>query len=120
MPSILVADDNRNVRDLITGFFKQRADLCITEAVDGLDAIEKARNLRPDLIILDLSMPGMSGLDAARVLRPMMDKRPIILFTAYASVVSPSTLAAAGINALFSKAEIAELVEHVERLLQSV
>ena len=49
------------------------------EAVDGVDAIEKAKELRPDLIILDLAMPRMNGAAAASVLKRMMPKVPIIL-----------------------------------------
>jgi CheY-like chemotaxis protein len=53
------------------------------EAHDGQDAIEKAQRLLPDLIILDLSMPVMNGLDAARVLKDRMPSVPIIMFTLY-------------------------------------
>ncbi|MGH9642552.1 MAG: response regulator [Terriglobales bacterium] len=50
---------------------------------DGHDAIEKAQRLHPDLIILDLSMPVMNGLDTARALRDPVPSVPIILFTLY-------------------------------------
>jgi two-component system response regulator NreC len=53
----------------------------VTEAHDGRDSIEKALRLRPDLIVLDLSMPVMNGLDAARELKHRMPSVPIILFT---------------------------------------
>jgi DNA-binding NarL/FixJ family response regulator len=89
------------------------------EAIDGVDAIEKTRNLKPDLIILDLSMPRMNGLETARVLKSGVSQVPIILFTNYANEIRPSDSAAAGVNAVCSKAEnIVELMKPIERLLQ--
>lgn len=82
---IVVADDNAAVRRALRRILELEGDWKVDgEAVDGRDAIEKAKKLRPDLIVLDVSMPVMSGLDAARVLRHIMPAvPPDPLFTSY-------------------------------------
>jgi DNA-binding NarL/FixJ family response regulator len=53
------------------------------EAVDGYDAIQKAKDLNPDLIILDFSMPKMNGIEAARVLKKILPQTPIVMLTSH-------------------------------------
>ena len=82
MIRVLVADDQALVR----GGFRLILDLqqdieVVGEASDGREAIEMARQLRPGLIILDLSMPGMNGFEAARVLRRISPGVPLLMFT---------------------------------------
>jgi len=75
---ILIAEDSETIRTLIRAFIENRAGFEVCgEAVDGVDAIEKAKELKPDLIILDLAMPRMNGA-AATVLKRMMPDIPII------------------------------------------
>jgi DNA-binding NarL/FixJ family response regulator len=119
---ILIVDDDPNIRRRVREFFETetRYDVC-GEAVDGTDAIEKARILNPDLIILDMSMPRMNGLDAARILNQMMSDVPIILFTMHASALLLSEVQAAGIRSIVSKADgLGGLATEVESLLESV
>ena len=72
---ILIADDSKTIRTLIRAFIENRAGFEVCgEAVDGADAIEKAKELKPDLIILDLAMPRMNGAAAASVLKRRMPK----------------------------------------------
>jgi PleD family two-component response regulator len=80
--TVLVADDNPTIRKMLCRMFEKEEhyDLC-AEAEDGKQAIELALQHRPDLIILDLSMPVMNGLEAAHELKKLMPKVPIILFT---------------------------------------
>ena len=67
---ILLVDDNETVRRGLRSFLAPRADwLLCGEAVDGFEAVEKARTLRPDVILMDISMPRMNGLDATRIIR---------------------------------------------------
>jgi CheY-like chemotaxis protein len=87
------------------------------EAVDGFDVIEKSRRLTPDLIILDLAMPRMNGMETARQLRAMMVRVPVILFTLFADVVSAQDALAAGISAVVSKTDLPALNHQIERLL---
>jgi YesN/AraC family two-component response regulator len=65
-PSLIV-DDNTHVRRAVCELFKREEDFTVCgEAANGREAIAKALELHPDLIVLDLSMPVMNGLDAAR------------------------------------------------------
>lgn len=85
------------------GFEERNGFLICGEAVDGMDAIEKARQLKPDLIILDFSMPVMNGLQAAAVLSREMPGVPLILFTMHTAVVTASEARSAGISAIVPK-----------------
>src|ERR1700721_1091594 len=79
---VLVADDNAVVCSFVRQLFESQPDFEISgEAENGRDAVEKAKSLKPDLIILDLSMPVMTGLDAAPLLRKLLPDTPILLFT---------------------------------------
>ena len=78
---ILVVDDNESVRKALYRLLTVEDCVVCGEAVDGLDAIEAARRLKPDLIIMDLSMPGMSGMDAAREIRREFQTMSIMLMT---------------------------------------
>jgi DNA-binding NarL/FixJ family response regulator len=118
--SILIVDDSPQIRRLVRTYFDRRTDFQICgEAVDGLDAIEKATELHPDLIILDESMPRMDGLKAARILHSMAIAAPIILFTLHAETISPEDASEAGIASIVSKTDgISELGGQVDSLLR--
>src|SRR5690349_1374095 len=71
--TILIVDDNAHIRLALCELFKREADLEVCgEAGNGKEAIAKALELHPDLIVLDLSMPVMNGLDAARELKRLI------------------------------------------------
>jgi DNA-binding NarL/FixJ family response regulator len=91
------------------------------EAEDGRDAIEKAENLKPDLIILDLSMPVMNGLDAAPLLRKVLPNTRIIMFTVQEGREIERLARAAGANSVVSKYQAAsELIRQAQVLLASI
>ena len=70
---MLIVDDNAFIRQSLCELFKREADFEVCgEAENGKNAIEKARELHPDLIVLDLSMPIMNGFAAARVLKRLL------------------------------------------------
>ncbi len=88
------------------------------EAANGQEAIERAQEFHPDLIILDLSMPVMNGLDAAKVLKTLMPAVPLIIFSEYSDVFSDEEARAAGVSALVSKSEhMSVLLEKARALL---
>ena len=78
---ILVVDDNESIRKTLSRLLTVEDCVVCGEAVDGADAIEAARRLTPDLILMDLSMPGMSGMDAAREIRKALPTLSIMLLT---------------------------------------
>ena len=118
---ILIADDSKTIRTLIRAFIENRAGFEVCgEAVDGADAIEKAKDLKPDLIILDLAMPRMNGAAAASVLKRRMPKIPIILFTMYDELMSETFSSVVQVDLVLSKPNgLHEMVTHVQDLLGS-
>jgi CheY-like chemotaxis protein len=112
MPNcVLIVDDNPTVRTHIrTQLEASGLEVC-GEAIDGLDAVEKAPLLKPDLIILDLSMPRMNGIEAARLLSKLCPDAPIILYTLHASVIRAERSLPEGITEVVAKNE--DLMERV-------
>jgi CheY-like chemotaxis protein len=115
---ILLADDNEAVRRAMHACLSQQ-DFDVWEAVDGEDAIEQARILKSDLVLLDVAMPRTNGIVAASVLREMMPSVRIVLFTMYSEAVArafpPKTLAA---DAVVSKSDgMGKLSDCIQRLL---
>jgi two-component system chemotaxis response regulator CheB len=83
MAKVLIADDNRFFRELLCQMFNGEPDFEVCgEAENGKEAVEKALRLDPDVVILDLVMPVMNGIDAARVLRLIMPRLPLIMDSA--------------------------------------
>ena len=79
---ILIADDNDMVRRGVIRLLSDEPDWTVCgEARDGLEAIQKARELLPDVILLDISMPGISGLDVARRLRLELPNAKILVIS---------------------------------------
>jgi DNA-binding NarL/FixJ family response regulator len=118
--NILIVDDSPEIRKLVRLYFHRETHFQICgEAVDGLDAIEKASELHPDLIILDESMPRMDGLHAARILHSTNRDVPIILFTLHADTISSSEACAAGVALVVSKMRgMSVLAKQVDSLLK--
>ncbi len=84
---ILVIDDGDWVRNIIGLFLEHAGFEVCGEAADGVEAIEQAKKLKPDLIVLDLVMPRMNGAEAASVLSQTMPDVPIVLLTLYQNVL---------------------------------
>jgi len=91
--------------------------LVVREAFDGLDAIEKAKKSKPDLILLDLAMPRLNGAEAATVLKNDMPETPVILFTMNADLHADTVCAAIGIDFISKVDGIPKLLERVDALL---
>src|ERR1700693_5816391 len=119
---VLLADDNAVVRSFVRQLFESQPDVEISgEAENGRDAVEKAKSLKPDLIILDLSMPIMTGLDAAPLLRKLLPDTRIILFTVQEGCEVERLARAAGIHAVVSKNQaVSKLIFQAQALLASI
>jgi DNA-binding NarL/FixJ family response regulator len=118
---ILLVDDSDTCRRVTRLFLESQPDLEVCgEAVDGVDAIEKAKELKPDLILLDLAMPRMNGMEAASVLKSMMPRVPIVMFTLYKESLGTSLTSKIGIDAVLSKPDGGwKLVDCVRSLLKA-
>src|SRR6202790_3259510 len=81
---VLIVDDHEAIRRELRRLFQSQPEFTVCgEAVDGVDAISKAQQLSPDLIILDFAMPEMNGLEAAIAIRYMMPDTALFLLTPY-------------------------------------
>lgn len=78
MTAILIAEDDADIRDLVA-FKLEQANFNVLPVGDGLAALEAAREHHPSLAVLDVSMPGMSGLDVCRLLRADPGTRDILV-----------------------------------------
>jgi two-component system, chemotaxis family, protein-glutamate methylesterase/glutaminase len=118
---IMVVDDNPAIRRALKNIleFTPEWEVC-GEAADGRDGIEKAKMLSPDLIVMDLSMPVMNGLEAARILHEIMPSVPLILCSLHTDRVLQREATAAGITTVFSKAEnMQTLISKARELLHT-
>ncbi len=117
--TILVVDDEPDVVDLI-GFNLRTHDYEVLSAHDGLDALNKARRLLPDLIVLDVMMEGMDGLTVCEILRaqPSTKNIPVIILTAAVGEMARLNSVAAGAADFLSKPfSPSDLVRRVDHLL---
>lgn len=77
---VLLIDDSKNVvRELRSLLSLNPGWLVCGEAINGVEAVEKARSLRPDLILMDISMPQMNGIEATRIIRRQVPESAVIL-----------------------------------------
>jgi CheY-like chemotaxis protein len=119
MKKVLVADDKATSRELIRTVL-ETAGYTISEASDGIEALRYAREIAPDLIILDLHMPGVDGFGVVKELRGdgRFAATPIMALTASAMQGDRERAMAAGFDSYVSKPiPLATLREEVERLL---
>jgi len=104
--SVLIADDNTFVRQRLGELFSGEPDFEVcAEADNGRNAIQAAQESHPNLILLDLAMPVMSGLDVARALKRLMPDVPIVMFSAYADSFTEKEARSTGASILVSKFE---------------
>ncbi|MHB8412268.1 MAG: response regulator [Candidatus Acidiferrales bacterium] len=116
--NILIADDNQLVRKLLRIMLERDAGWVVTEAIDGPDAIAKAQECKPDVVILDFAMPVMDGLNAAREILKICPFVPILLFTLYDSPETTLAATAAGVSRVLPKTAAGlPLIRAVEELL---
>src|ERR1700720_2902530 len=117
---ILVTDDGDSVRDIIRIFLERDGFEVCGEATDGVEAIEQAKKLKPDLIVLDLAMPRMNGAEAASILSKTMPDVPIVMLTLYQNVLGNALASAVDVKAIIDKTDgMDKLVACVRSLLQS-
>jgi len=96
---VLLADDHVTVRRGLKLLIDAEADMeVIGEAGDGNEAVQKARELNPDVIVMDISMPGASGLDATRTLKKIMPDAVIVTLTRHPDSAYLQELLRAGVS----------------------
>jgi PAS domain S-box-containing protein len=117
---ILIADDHDIVRRGLKSLLNTRAewDVC-GEAADGKDAVEKARLLKPDVVVLDVSMPNLNGLDAARRIRSEVPESEILILSQHESREMVNEAVRAGALGYVVKSDISrDLLSAIEAVSQ--
>jgi DNA-binding NarL/FixJ family response regulator len=119
---LLIVDDSPIMHKTLRQTLERRAGWKVCgEAADGREGIEKAKQLKPDLILLDLAMPVMNGLEAARELTRVLPLVPLLMFTSYETPHLRQEALSAGIRTVMSKSEpIEALVSNIQALLEPV
>jgi DNA-binding NarL/FixJ family response regulator len=120
--SVLVVDDNPEIRKALCELFTRDGDFEVCgEAENGREAIEKAQRLQPALIVTDLSMPLMNGLEETRILRKLMPDVPVIIYSSHSEALIEKEALAAGASAVISKSEAAKvLIAKARELLDQI
>ena len=120
--SVIIVDDSRVVRKALREIFTAAGDFSVCgEAENGREAIEKAQRLHPDLIVTDLAMPVMNGLEEARLLKRLIPTVPVIIYTAHSGPFLEKEARLAGASAVVSKSEaVATLIATARTLVNKV
>ena len=120
MPRILLVDDDARVRHVISRMLSRHADWEICgEAADGQESIDQARATHPDVVLMDVSMPRMNGLDATRILRREIPQLDVILVSQNDPKIVAYQAAEVGARAYCSKSDLArDLLPIIERTLE--
>ena len=116
---ILIIDDNAAMRSVLRSSLENDQFTVCGEAEDGLKGIEKAKRTSPDLILLDFSMPKMTGAQAAPILKKLLPAVPIILFTMHDESVNKALAMAMLVDRVLPKpASVTQLLDCICNLLQ--
>jgi CheY-like chemotaxis protein len=119
-PSVLVVDDFVDGREMVAEYLSFRG-FVVTEAKDGDEAIALARKLKPEIVLMDLRMPGMDGWEATRRLKkdPQTKHIPVVALTAHALTPEISAAHKAGCDAVVAKpCDISKLADSLIKLLK--
>lgn len=118
--TVLVVDDNAAIRKVLAAAFLSDGFKTCAEAENGKEGIKVAKQIKPDVITLDLSMPVMNGLDAASQLRKTFPNTPIILFTLYGDSRLEAEGSKAGVSLVLLKTvPLSTLIDKAHELMST-
>jgi two-component system chemotaxis response regulator CheY len=117
--TVLLVDDSAVVRKTLREMFEQSGWNVCAEAANGQEAIARARELRPDIVVLDLSMPAMNGLTAGRIIKEIFPKTPLVLFTSFGNILDFVDLQPDGFSALIDKGDAGKLLTTAQTLVDA-
>ena len=105
---ILIADDHEVVRKGVCSLLESRADLKVCgEATNGQEAVDLARQLDPDLVVLDVTMPVLDGFSAAKKIKQLLPAIPILMLSMHAGPEMVRAAKAAGAQGFVTKTDVA-------------
>ncbi len=117
-PRVFLADDHAMLLDAFTKLLEPTCNI-VGRATDGQEVIDKAPGLTPDILILDIAMPGMSGIDVAETLKPVLPEVKCIYLTANEDpVVAATALRGGAAGYLLKKGAGAELIHAIHRAMK--
>jgi two-component system, chemotaxis family, chemotaxis protein CheY len=116
---ILIADDNESTRTAMRHVLEGLGRWEIIEAVNGMEAVERAQEFRPQLIILDLAMPVMDGLTASREIAKILPGTPVLLHTLHSSTQVELEAGKSGVLKIVPKSEASALLSAVQEALHA-
>jgi CheY-like chemotaxis protein len=118
---ILIADDNLRIRQVLRTLIEGHEDWDVcAEAEDGVQAVNRAKQFKPDLIILDLAMPELNGIEAARQISKALPGVPMLMLTLYASPLVEKEAEKVGVQRVISKSANYMLVSAIEEAFAQV
>jgi CheY-like chemotaxis protein len=117
---ILVVDDTADTREMFALYFRSHG-FTVETAHDGLDAIEAAHRLHPDVIVMDVAMPGLDGITATREIRRGSDTAdiPIVILTAYPILAIKEGALECGASFMMKPCSPEDLEQHIRRVLDA-
>ena len=117
---VLVADDFETVRKGVCAILSSREDVEVcAEAANGEEAVRKAKELKPDVVIMDFSMPVMDGLEASRRILRAFPDMPILMFSMHRMAALTQAAKSAGVSGFVTKGESAQnLLQALDSVLR--
>lgn len=116
--SILLADDSSAVRHALRNLLESHSEFTVCEASDGADAVRAMATCHLDIVILDLLMPSLNGLEAARLIHKIAPEIPVLLLTAEKAGLLKAEARIFGVSGVISKSDTAGLLAEIDRLLE--
>ncbi len=115
---IVTADDSEQLTEMLWYTFQREADLSVVgTAANGIEALQVIREQRPDVVVLDISMPQMDGIEVLKEIRKDDQSTIIIMFTCHDSVALSALCRKLGANYFLTKTQLTKLVEICKNLL---
>ena len=118
-PRVLIADDEPGMRQLLKGFLSEDYDVVGT-ATNGQTLLTAAMHLHPDIVISDIEMPDMDGIQAARQLKSLIPKVKVLFLTSYSDLEHISAAFSAGAAGYLIKGESPDLLYNLSRTMESL
>jgi CheY-like chemotaxis protein len=113
---VLLVDDSPELRDCIKGALERAGLTVVGEAADGLQALAQAAAQRPDVVLMDLRMPGMDGIVATRALRLQQPDTPVVLWTGDGDALDGAVRESGAYAGLSKGVRLSELVATLRRI----